>query len=208
MKQLFLTSDVADVAADIAQKIQTKSGALKTAYITTALERGHDDDDLAWHKYNKQSMEDAGFDVFEYTITGKSIEEMRADLTSVDVVYVEGGSLVWMLQQVRETGFDVLVKEMINAGTPYIGTSTGSFIMAPDTEAGLALENYFEADFDSKGLGVVNFLLMPHWGTDDFADQYPTVATEYYHTSTPMITITDKSYVWVQDDQCKLVTVT
>ncbi|MDC1205429.1 hypothetical protein N8083_01115 [Candidatus Pacebacteria bacterium] len=56
MKQLFLTSEVNLVAQDIATKIKTNSGKLKTAYTTTPLEKECENSDLGWHDQNKISM--------------------------------------------------------------------------------------------------------------------------------------------------------
>ncbi|HEY9584103.1 MAG TPA: Type 1 glutamine amidotransferase-like domain-containing protein [Candidatus Paceibacterota bacterium] len=207
MKQLFLTSEVSLVAKDISKKIKTRSGNLKTAYITTPLEKGHEQDDLMWHEQNKETMKEVGFDIFEYTITSKNLQDLERDLSDVDVIYVEGGSLVHMLNQSRLSGFDNFIKKFTESGNPYIGTSTGSFIVAPDTEAGLSLENYIEDNFNTKGIGLVNFLVMPHWGTNDFKNHYKTMPETMYQTKTPMIILSDNQYVWVKDNSFEIIVV-
>lgn len=205
MKQLFLTSEVASVAQDISTKIKTKTGKLRTAYITTPIEKGHENDDLAWHHTNRQRMQEAGFDTFDYTITGKQFDAIQRDLSDCDVIYVEGGSLVHMLNQARLTGFDKYLKEFIADGGVYIGTSTGSFIAAEDTAPGLPLEFYTEDDFNPKGLGLVNFLVMPHWGTKEFKEAYEKVPGFAYGMKVPMIILVDTQYVWVRDDNFQIV---
>jgi peptidase E len=202
MRQLFLTSEVASVAADIARNIV---GPKRTAFITTPLERGHEDDDLQWHRDNKTSMQEAGFEIFEYTITGKTRDDLEHDFAEADVIYVEGGSLVWMMNQARSTGFDDFIREFVNKGGIYIGTSTGSFIAAEDTAPGLELENYFEEDFDTRGIGLVNFLVMPHWGTEDFRESYGKLPGFAYAMKTPMVVLNDKQYVWVQGETFSIV---
>lgn len=207
MKQLFLTSEVNLVAESIEKKVKTKSGKLKTAYVTTPIEKGHEHDDLNWHKQNKKSMNDAGFDIFEYTITNKNLDQIQSDLANIDILYVEGGSLVHMLNQSRATGFDIFLKKFVEDGNPYIGTSTGSFIVATDTEAGLSLENYLEDNFNSKGIGLVNFLIMPHWGSEEFRQQYVDMPKNAYHTTTPLVVLNDNQYVWVTDNKTEIVSI-
>jgi dipeptidase E len=207
MKQLFLTSEVNLVARNISKKIKTKSGNLRTAYITTPIEKGHEGDDLEWSKQNQASMIKAGFDTFEYSITGKNLEELKQDLKNIDVVYVEGGSLVHMMNQVRLSGFDLFIREFIEGGGIYIGTSTGSFIAAEDTAPGLSLETYREDNFDSRGMGLVNFLVMPHWGTDTFRESYQKMPLDAYGMKVPMIILTDSQYVWVRDDSMQIIDV-
>jgi dipeptidase E len=112
-----------------------------------------------------------------------------------------------MLSQARLTGFDKFISEFISRGGIYIGTSTGSFIMAEDTAPGLALENYFEDDFDSTGLGLVNFLVMPHWGTDDFKNNYQNFPKLAYDSNMPMLILNDFQYVWVKDNKFQIIDV-
>ena len=140
-----------------------------------------------------------------YTITGKTYEQIDKDLSAVDVIYVEGGSLVFMLNQARITGFDRFISDFVARGGVYIGTSTGSFIAAKDTAPGLPLEVHLEEDFDSKGIGLVNFLLMPHWGTDSFRDAYKNVPSFAYEMKVPLIVLNDKQYVWVLGDSFQIV---
>ncbi|MBI2623793.1 MAG: Type 1 glutamine amidotransferase-like domain-containing protein [Candidatus Liptonbacteria bacterium] len=207
MKQLFLTSEVSGVAEDIRKKITAKNGTLKTAYITTPLEKGCENDSLDWSKQNRVSMEKAGFATFTYSITGKKLEELKQDLGNADVVHVEGGSLVHMVNQVRISGFDIFIREFIEKGGIYIGTSTGSFIVAKDTAPGLSLETYLEDGFDPKGMGLVNFLVMPHWGTDTFKESYSKMPQYAYHMKVPMIILTDIQYIWVKDDAIQIIDV-
>ena len=205
MIELFLTSEVQAVAEDIYKKISKGSGKLHTAYIITPIERGHEEDDLGWHKKNKESMMTAGFDIFEYSITGKNVENLQSDLGNADVIYVEGGSLVHMMNQARISGFDSFIREFVEKGGKYIGTSTGSFIMAEDTAPGLVLETYLEDNFNPKGIGLVNFLVMPHWGTKDFKESYEQMPRHAYTMTTPMIILTDTQYVWVKDKSFQII---
>ncbi len=207
MTELFLTSEVNLVAKDIFQRINQGKDKLRTAFITTPIEKENEGDDLSWHQQNKTSMISAGFEIFEYTITGKRYEDLVKDLTDVDVVYVEGGSLVHMLNQARLSGFDVFIREFIGNGGKYIGTSTGSFIMAEDTAPALSLETYFEDDFDTKGIGLTNFLVMPHWGSDEFRKNYESMPSHAYDMTTPMIILTDTQYIWVKDSSAQIVDV-
>ncbi len=205
MKQLFLTSEINLVAEDISTKVQTVSGKLRTAFITTPLEKGHEQDDLAWSKQNEASMKKAGFDIFMYTITGKTADDLKRDLAGVDVIYVEGGSLVHMMNQVRLSGFDIFLREFVSSGGVYLGTSTGSFIAAENTAPGLSLEFYLEDGFNPEGIGLVNFLVMPHWGESVFKKYYEKMPQHAYSMKVPMVILTDTQYVWVRGDSLQII---
>lgn len=108
--------------------------------------------------------------------------------------------MVHMMNQARLSGFDIFIRKFIEDGGTYIGTSTGSFIAAEDTAPGLSLEVYLEAGFNTKGIGLVNFLVMPHWGTDTFKESYRKMPQDAYNMKVPMIILTDTQYVWVSGE--------
>ncbi len=69
--KLFLTSSVHAVAHDITKKVNL-SKAKKLVFIDTAAEI--EEGDKTWLKNDRQALMDAGFEVDDYSITGKSVK--------------------------------------------------------------------------------------------------------------------------------------
>ena len=90
MKQLFLTSSVNMVAHDIATRMDTKDK--KIVFIDTAAEV--EEGDKTWLMNDRQSLVDAGFMVTDYTMSGKTKEELAKDLAVYDAIYMSGGNSV------------------------------------------------------------------------------------------------------------------
>ena len=59
-------------------------------------------------------------------ISGKDFKE------SFDVVYVCGGNTYYILDRLRKTGFDKLIKKLVEKNKIYIGVSAGSIIAGPN----------------------------------------------------------------------------
>ena len=55
-------------------------------------------------------------------------------LDVVDAVFVEGGSPFFLLQAMRESGFDSAVTQAVRGGLPYVGMSAGAVVAGPDLE--------------------------------------------------------------------------
>jgi dipeptidase E len=209
MKRLFLTSEVQYVAHSIATKLsdEVKKPAV---FITTAI-RDKPHSDLAWHYANKASMEKAGFIFDEYNIAGKTEEQINSDLSKYQIMYVEGGNSYYLLQESQKNNFGSFVKAKVEEGMIYIGTSAGSIIMGPDIEPVRRDETTPLAP-DLKGtkaFNIVNFTIMPHWGSPDrlyFYNKYRI--PHIYHEDFPYILLTDNQYIEVQDDWYKIVDVT
>jgi dipeptidase E len=205
--ELFLTSSVHAVARDIAKKVDL-SKANKLVFIDTASEPKGEREDLEWQKIDRQTLVDAGFVVSDYTITGKSRSQLEADLDAFDYIYLSGGDTFYLLEQSQKSGFVSLIRELIlEKGKIYIGTSAGSIIAGPKLldyhgAEGVTLE-------DRNTYGLVNFTIVPHWGSEGFKEKYLSgrIQIVYKEDQVPLLLLTDSQYVHVQDGQMVVVDV-
>lgn len=209
MKQLFLTSSVDSVAAHIATQLDMAKYR-RLAFITTPVEP--EIGDLSWLADDRAALESAGFSVTDYTITGKTAVQLQSDLTAYDTIYVSGGNTYYMLQQSQQTGFIDVIRELVNVqGKVYISTSAGSIIAGPDTEPALRLEKLEDAPLLNGFLGfnLVNFCILPHWGSRTFRNLYLETRLEhaYKKGQVPLVLLTDTQYVKVVDEMVQFIEV-
>lgn len=201
--KLFLTSAIHGVAHDIAKRIDPSKGR-ELVFIDTAAEP--EEGDRAWLKKDRRSLVDAGFSVTDYTITGKSKDELERDLGKFDYLYLSGGNTSYLLEQSRKSGFFSLVQELVRErGKTYIGTSAGSIIAGPK------LPDYFldekERTGDVTAYGFVNFTIVPHWGDEDFRDKYlrDRLKIAYRRDQVPLLLLTNSQYVLIDGDRMEIV---
>ena len=212
MKKLFLTSSIG--TPGVAASIRTHLGhnkPLKTAFITTPVEVEDMTDDQ-WYQSDRAALKNAGFDFFDYTITGKTEADIQKDLADIEVLYISGGNEFWLKHQSNECNFGQFVKKFVDSGKVYIGTSAGSIIMAPDMSPALQTidhERYPEKITDLTGFGIVDFLPMPHWGSKEFKGVYMGGRTEkMYQEKWKIILLNNNQYVEVRDDWYRIVDAT
>ena len=207
MKQLFLTSGVHAVAHDISKKVDLSKGN-KLVFIDTAAEG--EKGDKQWLKNDRKALVDAGFEVADYSITGKSKDELETYLPKFDYIYLSGGNTSYLLQQSQKSGFIPVIKDLVlKKGKTYIGTSAGSIIAGPVLPVYLLDDSEDIKLDDPKGYGFVNFTILPHWGSEDFKKMYlgKRLETVYKEDQVPLLLLTDNQYVHVQNDQVKIVDV-
>ena len=205
--ELFLTSSVHAVAHDIARKVDLAK-ANKLVFIDTATEPKGEREDLEWLQNDRKALVNAGFDVSDYTITGKTKDRLEEDLKKFDFIYLSGGNTAYLLEQSQKSGFISVIKELINEkGKIYIGTSAGSIICGP------RLPDYFSReDEDLENdicYGFVNFTLLPHWGSEDFKERYlgERLKIVYRDNQVPLILLTDNQYIYVQNGKYEIIDV-
>jgi dipeptidase E len=206
MKRLFLTSSVNFVARDIAKRINQKNLKLLFVLTPTEIEEG----DLQWLKDDRQSLVDAGFLVTDYTITGKTQEEVQKALDETDVLYMSGGNTFWFLSKVQESNCADAIRDFVASGKIYISTSAGSILAGPDILPTRNLEKFKKVPKleNYKGLCLVDFLIMPHWGSESFKTRYVNERLEHTYTEDySIILLPNDSYIMVEGDKYKIIKV-
>ena len=98
-----------------------------------------------------------------FDISGKTQEELRSLVQNFDLILFEGGDPFYLLDQIKKTGFDQLLKEWIK-DKPYVGVSAGSYIMQPSIEIPTWYHPKEEWDYlsDFSGINAVNFFFLVH----------------------------------------------
>ena len=130
----------------------------KVLYITTASD-GEDDDDKTWMDEEYKTILDLGINesnIIEYKI-GNDI-----NINDFDIIYMMGGNTFYLLNIIRNTGFDKIIKDFIDNGKIYIGSSAGSEILGNSVDIALGYDKNNVNMIDFTGLKIVNALIVPH----------------------------------------------
>ena len=199
MKRLYLASSIDRTAGAITKDIGKNPKDLKLVFISTAAEP--EKGNKQWLEEDRNGWLKAGFEVFDYTLTGKNSKDIRQDLASCDIVHVNGGNSLYLLLQARKSGFDRWVGEFILSGQKiYTGSSAGSMAAAPDIGVLKELETQgFERKLRSfECFGLVDFIIFPHWGSDYFKSKYLGHRMEFaYKPENKIILLNDWQFVKV-----------
>ncbi|NYT16168.1 MAG: type 1 glutamine amidotransferase-like domain-containing protein [Methanomassiliicoccales archaeon] len=206
MKQMYLTSSVEFVASSIGERIGAAGKRL--AFVSTAAEVV--EDDLTWLNRGRDALVDTGFDVEDYTLTGNMREEIERDLLDFDAIFFSGGNNFYLMEKIQESGSAPTLRKLVEEGKIYIGESAGSTIASSNIYA-----TYMEEDMEAapnlrgfEGLGLVDFLVFPHWGSEDFRDRYIGHRMDHAYTSNDrIILLTDYQYVMVQGEMMRIIDV-
>lgn len=197
--KLFLTSSNNFVTNDIVKHLDAEPTEMRVTFIPTAaeVEKG----DLQWLKDDRQALVDAGFQVTDFTLTGKNSVQVREMLSNTDFVFVSGGNTFYLLQEMRKSGFDTEVRSFLENGGIYGGSSAGSVVAGPYIRLIEALDDPSDAPDlkDYKGLGLVDVMLFVHWGSEHFRERYEKMTKSAYKTGLKIILLTDDQYLFYDD---------
>ena len=130
----------------------------KMLYITTAVD-GEPGDNSSWVNEEYQTILDLGFN--EANITEYKIGN-PVDIDNYDIIYMMRGNTIYLLDVVRKTGFGEVIKDFINKGKIYIGSSAGSQILGTTIDLNAIYETNSVNMTDFTALGIVNGEIVPH----------------------------------------------
>lgn len=208
MKKLYLASSVNTVANSLVSEIDPKKHP-KLIFINTASEP--EEGDKSWLEKDRQTLVDGGFEVTDYTITDKTGEQIKETISPMDVIFVSGGNTFYLLEKAQQSNFIPLLKELVeHQDKIYIGSSAGSIFAGPDIEPVKDLDRISKAPnlMDFKGASLVDFVILPHWGSEGFRSKYrQNRPLANYNTKNILILLTDNQYIRVENDTYKVIDV-
>jgi len=178
---------------------------MKMAYITTASKGSSCALSVPADKQMRRNRRMALSDqAEEIDIEGKTEQELREILKDKDVIYVEGGSTFYLLKAVRESGFDKVIKDLIDKGVVYVGASAGSYICCPTIEMATWINRnkYDHCGLtDFTAMNLVSFLMTVH-----YEPEYKDLLKEKIpQAKYPVKILTDDQAILVQDDKIELI---
>ena len=181
MKEIFLCSYFAEVAALLPQSVPTSLCGKTVAFIPTA---SIHEDFNQYVEEGREALVSLGLTIKELEITQCEQKEIETVLRNCDCIYVSGGNTFFLMQELRRTGTDRLIVEQVEKGKLYIGESAGAMVFAPNIEYATKMDNHLSMTpgfNDFTALGIVNFYPVVHFKSYPFEESTQTVIRENRH---------------------------
>ena len=173
---------------------------IKLAHITTASKVA---DDTGFVDRDKKAMEDMGLQVTDLDIEGKSEAELENLLKNQDVIYVQGGNGFYLLNHIRLSGFDKVVKKLLKQGKIYVGVSAGSYVACPTIEMhNWKSEKEKYGVTDLTAMNLVPYLITVHYNRIKYRDG---IKEGVKQSKYPVKILTDYQAILVDEGNEKIV---
>lgn len=202
MKQLFLTSSASMTLDSILWYLPKFPTAITVAFVPTAA-------DLYENKWfveaDRFKLKTLGFQIVDVDLKNNNANDLRTTLTGVDIIFVAGGNTFYLLEHAKKSGFDVIVKDLVENGKIYIGSSAGSILAGPNIGPAKLFDNPLEAQLETnEGLGLVDFVVLPHYGNTKYQEHHGQIMEEY-KDQYELIPIMDSQFIHIQGNDFKIL---
>lgn len=172
--KLLLASTFANVADKLLELVADKPENITVAFIATAADVY---ENKSFVDLDRNKLKEMGFKIKEISLQSKNADELKREVSGCGVIFVAGGNTFYLLQEVRKSGFDTVITDLVDTDTVYVGSSAGSVLVAPD----IGLVSTFDDPADApelkdyKGLDLVDYVVLPHYGNPKYELQYQDV---------------------------------
>lgn len=203
MKKLFLTSEANIVLEKISELLPDKPENLKLAFVPTAADPYKD---KSWLEDYRQALIKYGFNVKNVDLKNKTKEKLKKELNNIDIIFVAGGNTFYFLEKANKSGFTDVIRELVDKGIIYVGSSAGTVLASPDIGYIKELDDPQKANLSSyKGLNLVDFSILVHWGEKKYKKEYLKLIRNNYFLGQKTILLTNNQAVLVWGDKYKII---
>lgn len=148
-----------------------------------------------------------GAELTEIEISTANVSDITQVFDAADIIYFTGGNSFFLIDQLRKTGTDTLLKQQLEKGKLFIGESAGAIVCAPELSYIEKMdpipEDYSQSDY--AGLGLINFYVLPHYLTAPFKKVTAGIMQSF--SNIELCAINNAQALSVKDGVRKLVSV-
>lgn len=132
----------------------------------------------------KEEFKKLGLVLEELDVAIASPEEIKEKLERNDYIYVSGGNTFFLLQELRRSGADKIIKEQVESGKLYIGESAGAIVTSPNIEYIRFMDDKDKATQlkTFEALNLIEFYPVPHYINEPCKDSASAIITHYGST--------------------------
>ena len=207
--KLFLASSLDKTISLFSKKLTRPIKGRRVIFITNAADNHKGD--KWWIKFDKDAFIKIGCNLVEVDMRQITKKDFKSELEKSDIIHFCGGSVLHLISVIKKRNFSKLIINAVRKDKIiYSGTSAGSMIVAKDLSLN-AFEpdekQYLKETKDYSGLGLVNFMVMPHCNNKYFVKGNKKMIENLSGASQALIFIYDNQAVWVEDDKLEVVSV-
>ena len=196
--KLFLCSHFSSVGSLIKEEIENK----KVAFIPTAsLREGY----TGYVGSARKLFKKLGAIVTELDISTEAYSTIQSVFEEADVIYFTGGNSFFLMDQLRKTETDELLKKELANGKLMIGESAGAIICAPTIQYIEQMDEKPEdySQEDNEGLDLIDFYVLPHYLTAPFKKITERIMAEFSDLN--ICAINNHQAIIVNDEGSKVI---
>jgi dipeptidase E len=118
-------------------------------------------------------------------------DKLKRDLSKFDMLWAVGGNSFCLRYEMKRSGFENIIKEVLQNGVVYAGDSAGAMVVGNSLKGTeLADEPEFAEEVIWDGIGLVQHFILPHVNSVELGQKIEQIAKLHKNNKT-MVKLTD-----------------
>jgi dipeptidase E len=112
------------------------------------------------------------------------LETLKNKLTEFDAVWACGGNTFCLRYEMKRSGFDQIILDLVKNGLVFCGDSAGAIVAGPTLKGSESADNpEFAEEIIWDGLGLIPDFIMPHVNSEAYKDTLEIVRSLHANDS-------------------------
>lgn len=119
------------------------------------------------NEFNTYGLNSSIIDLRDYS----NIEVLQKELAKYDAVWACGGNTFCLRYEMKRSGFDQIIGDLVKNGLVFCGDSAGAIVAGPTLKGSESADNpEFADEIVWDGLNLIPDFIMPHVNSEAFRD--------------------------------------
>ena len=129
-------------------------------------------------------------------------DELFEKLSSKDVIWLGGGNTFYLRWILKETGADLMIRDLVNQGKIYAGWSAGAVVAGPTLRYFEPMDNTnMTPQLILDGLHLTETVVVPHLNNKEFSEDAKEADQQLRLAGYRTITLNDDQVLMIDGDQ-------
>lgn len=202
--KLYLSSIEIPTPDDLAELLGKPLNETSVAVIPNAQDYYSDRARAYKNKIFAETLSSLGMKTETVDLRGYDDEEKLLEkLKAFDLIWARGGNTFCLRYEMRRSGFETIIRDLLKAGVIYGGDSAGALVAGPAIN-GIESADIpeFAEEVINEGLGLVPYIVLPHIDNPEFTEAVGTVLA--LHDENEIIKLKDNQAVIFTDDKYRI----
>ncbi len=202
--KLYLASYAMVTMKKILEHANENFSGQKAIFIPTASDPYENKDFV---EADKIALEQYGLNVVEMDIKGKDEIEIQKNINDANIILVAGGDTFYLMEKLKESGADKAIKNFIEKGGIYIGSSAGSIVCCPTIEGTEEFDNPSLAPKleNFNGMDIFSGVIIPHAHKEKYFERIKKAAKKLEAKGYRVYSLTDDDVLFFNGESEKIL---
>jgi peptidase E len=162
-----------------------------------------------WVDADREAFISFGFTLHEVDMRTARETDFATSLRSASVIHMCGGSVYYLMSLIRDSRCEDLIRDtVLKNGVIYTGTSAGSMVVSANLKPYSHYEeerSFVERVPDHRGLGFIDFGIIPHCNNSDFAKDHKSIIDQAPFDAEALLFLQDSQALFIDDGRMQIL---